>query len=429
MNAEIFSQITRDRFGTFGGLCPTTVPSFPTSFPVKVIRDDFPFLRQSMNGKPLVWFDNAATTQKPRCVIDRIKTFYERENSNIHRGAHTFAERATDLYEDARAAVADFLNAPKGSVVVFIRGATEGLNLIAQSYVKPLLEGGDEILLTALEHHANIVPWQMIAKEKNAVIRAAPVDNGGDIILSEYEKLITDRTKFISITHVSNAIGTVAPIAEMIDIAHRHGVRVAVDGAQSVSHLPIDLSASDADFFVFSGHKLFAPTGIGALCAKSGLLDGAPPYQGGGNMISDVAFTETKYAPLPARFEAGTGNIAGAVALREAILYVRKIGLKRIEAYEKTLTERGIDALKSVKNLSLVGSPKRRAGILSFVIKDVPVGVIERRLNDEGIAVRAGHHCAQPILRRLGFEATVRPSLAFYNTDWEIDRMVRALNF
>ena len=398
------------------------------NFNVHHIRSDFPILNQKLsNGKQLIWLDNGATTQKPRQVIDRISYFYEHENSNVHRGAHELAARSTDAYEKARQTVANFLGAPSKDNIIFVRGTTEGINLVAQSYVKPLLNEGDEIILTILEHHANIVPWQMIAKETGAVIKVAPVDESGQIILSEYERLFNKRTKFASFTHVSNALGTITPVYEMIQISHRYGVRTLIDGAQSVAHTPLNVSALDADFFVFSGHKIFAPTGIGAVYAKKDVLEAAKPYQGGGNMIKDVTFEHTVYNDPPVKFEAGTGNIADAVGLGAALDYVSQIGLPNISAYEHELLDYATHELNKIEGLRLIGTAKEKASSLSFVLDNSSVEEVGKHLSNHGIAVRAGHHCAQPILRHYGLEKTVRPSLAFYNTENEIDALVNAL--
>ncbi|MDR1471149.1 MAG: cysteine desulfurase [Synergistaceae bacterium] len=395
--------------------------------PLEKIRADFPILSERVNGKPLVWLDNAATTQKPRQVIDRISYYYALENSNVHRGAHELAARSTDAYEASRDKTARFIGAPGPENIVFVRGATEGLNLVANAYVKPLLRPGDEIVLTILEHHANIVPWQLVAEETGALIRAAPVDDDGQIILSEYARLFNVNTRFASITHVSNAIGTIAPVREMTAIAHGFGVRTCVDGAQSISHMPVDVSSLDADFFVFSGHKIFGPNGIGVVYGKSDALDSARPWQGGGNMIADVTFERTAYQRAPQKFEAGTGSIADAVGLGAALDYVSRIGMENIARYERELLEYGTRGLKGVPGLTLVGTAAQKAGVLSFVLDGHSNEEVGHYLNRAGIAVRAGHHCAQPILRRFGYEGTVRPSLAFYNTPGEIDLLVSSL--
>ncbi|MDR0233347.1 MAG: cysteine desulfurase [Zoogloeaceae bacterium] len=397
------------------------------SFDVNRIRADFPILNEKVGGKPLIWLDNGATTQKPRQVIERISCYYEHENSNVHRGAHELAARSTDAYEAARQTVANFLGAPAKDNIVFVRGTTEGINLVAHACVKPLLSPGDEIVLTWLEHHANIVPWQLIAQETGAVIKVAPVDETGQIILSEYERLFGPRTRFASVTHVSNALGTITPVHALTQIAHRYGVRILVDGAQSVAHTPLNVSELDADFFVFSGHKIFGPTGIGAVYAKADALEEARPYQGGGNMIRDVTFERTIYNPAPEKFEAGTGNIADAIGLGAALDYVSNIGLVNISAYEHELLDYATRELGRINGLRLIGTAKEKASVLSFVLEGASVQQVGKHLSDHGIAVRAGHHCAQPILRRFGLEATVRPTLAFYNTADEIDALVRAV--
>jgi cysteine desulfurase/selenocysteine lyase len=392
------------------------------------IRADFPILSERVHGLPLVWLDNAATTQRPKQVTDRLTYYYEHENSNVHRGAHTLAARSTDAYEAAREKTAHFIGAPDAKNIVFVRGTTEGINLIANAYVKPLLRPGDEIILTLLEHHANIVPWQLVAEETGAVIRVAPVDENGQIILSEYAALFNRNTRFVSAAHVSNALGTVLPVQEMAAIAHGFGVRIAVDGAQSVSHMPVNVSALDADFFVFSGHKIFGPTGIGALYGKDDVLEQARPWQGGGNMIADVTFERTLYQPHPQKFEAGTGNIADAVGLGAAIDYVSAIGMPNIEAYERELLEYGTGELSAIPGLRLIGTAPHKASVLSFVLDGHVTEKIGKYLDEKaGIAVRAGHHCAQPIVRHFGLEGTVRPSLAFYNTHAEIDLLARTL--
>lgn len=389
--------------------------------PVERIREDFPILAEHVDGKPLVWLDNAATTQRPRQVIERISHFYLHENSNIHRAAHALAARATDAYEAARDKIARFIGAPGPENIIFVRGTTEGFNLIAHSYVKPLLRPGDEIILTLLEHHANIVPWQLIAQETGAVIRVAPVDEDGQIIIEQYIALFNERTRFVSATHVSNALGTVTPVNELVAIAHRFGVRIAIDGAQSISHIPLNVSALDADFFVFSGHKIFGPTGIGVVYGKQEVLEEARPYQGGGNMIADVTFELTRYQPAPNKFEAGTGNIADAVGLGAAIDYVTSLGIENIARYEHELLEYGIEKLSRIPGLKLVGTAAQKTSVLSFVLEGHENEAVGRYLSQAGIAVRSGHHCAQPILRHFGYEGTVRPSLAFYNTPQEVD--------
>jgi cysteine desulfurases, SufS subfamily len=396
-------------------------------FDVASIRRDFPILRERVNGHPLIWLDNAATTQKPQSVIDRISYFYEHENSNIHRAAHELAARATDAYEDARNKVAHFLNASSSKEIVFVRGATEAINLVAQSWGRRHIGKDDEIVISWIEHHANIVPWQMLAAEKGARLRVAPVDDDGQILLDEYEKLLNPRTRLVSITQVSNALGTITPAHQMVQMAHRYGARVLVDGAQAVSHMPIDVQSLDCDFYVFSGHKVFAPTGIGVLYGKPDALAEAPPWQGGGNMIVDVTFEKTIYQPPPSRFEAGTGNIADAVGLGAAIDYLDQIGMANIERYEHELLIYATKELLTIPGLRLIGTAKEKAGVLSFVLDGFRTEEVGAALNREGIAVRSGHHCAQPTLRRFGVETTVRPSLALYNSFDDIDALVAAV--
>jgi cysteine desulfurase/selenocysteine lyase len=396
-------------------------------FDVGAVRRDFPILQEHLNGRQLVWLDNAATTQKPQAVIDRLSYFYSHENSNIHRAAHALAARATDAYEAAREKTRRFLNAPSIQDIVFVRGATEGINLVAKSWGVQNVQKDDEIVITWLEHHANIVPWQMLCALKGAHLRVAPVDNRGDILLGEYTKLIGPRTRLVAIPQVSNALGTVTPVREMIEIAHRQGARVLLDGAQAVSHIPVDVQVLDCDFYVFSGHKVFAPTGIGVVFGKQEVLQQTPPWQGGGNMIADVTFEKTIYQAPPGRFEAGTGNIADAVGLGAALDYVQRIGMPNIGSYEHDLLTYGIESLRTISGLRLVGSPREQAGVISFVLDGFRTEDVGAALNREGIAVRAGHHCAQPILRRFGLESSVRASLALYNTCEEIDALVAAL--
>jgi cysteine desulfurase/selenocysteine lyase len=391
------------------------------------IRADFPILHQKVEGRDLVWLDNGATTQKPKQVIDRISYYYEYENSNVHRAAHTLAARATDAYEAGRQKTADFLGAVSPENIVFVRGTTEAINLVANAYVRPILNPGDEIILTLLEHHANIVPWQLVAEQTGALIRVVPVDDSGQLIMSEYEQLFNKNTKFVSATHVSNALGTVTPVYELVQTAHRHGVRILIDGAQSVSHIPVNVTALDADFYVFSGHKIFGPTGIGAIYGKKDALEEAHPYQVGGNMIKDVTFERTIYNPAPLKFEAGTGNIADAAGLGAALDYVRGIGLEGIYAYEHELLQYATRELSKIKGLRLIGTAAQKASVLSFVLDGYSVPDIGKHLSSRGIAVRAGHHCAQPILRHFGLEATVRPTLALYNTHEEVDLLVKAI--
>ncbi|MDP9971667.1 cysteine desulfurase/selenocysteine lyase [Variovorax paradoxus] len=393
-------------------------------FDVHAVRRDFPILQERVNGRQLVWFDNAATTHKPQSVIDRIAYFYEHENSNIHRAAHELAARATDAYEGARERVRKFINAPEVEEVIFVRGTTEAINLVAKSWGGQHVGEGDEIIVSNLEHHANIVPWQQLAAAKGAKLRVIPVDDSGQVLLDEYRKLLNDRTKIVAVTQVSNALGTVVPVKEIVELAHRAGAKALVDGAQSVSHMRVDVQDIGADFFVFSGHKVFGPTGIGVVWGKREVLEDMPPWQGGGNMIADVTFEKTVFQPIPNKFEAGTGNIADAVGLGAAIDYVNKVGIENIARYEHDLLVYGMAQLGAIPGVRLIGTAADKASVMSFVLDSYTTEEVGHALNDEGIAVRTGHHCAQPILRRFGVETTVRPSLAFYNTFDEIDRLV-----
>jgi len=409
---------------------PISVPQIPGEheiFDVNTLRADFPILAETVNGKPLIWFDNAATTQKPQSVIDRLSYFYAHENSNIHRAAHELAARATDAYEDARESVRRFINAPRSEQIIFVRGTTEAINLVAASWGRKHLGPGDEIVITHLEHHANIVPWQAITQQAGAVLRVAPVDDAGNLLMNEFEQLLGPRTKLVAATQVSNALGTVTPVQQIVELGHRYGARVLIDGAQSIPHIPIDVQTLGADFFVFSGHKIFGPTGIGVLYGTEEALADTPPYQLGGNMIADVTLERSIYQGIPNKFEAGTGNIADAVGLGEAIRYVEKVGIERIAAYEHALLEYATPRLADIPGVRLVGTAVEKASVLSFVLAGHEPLDVGKALNAEGIAVRAGHHCAQPILRRMGLEATVRPSFAFYNTFEEIDVFIRAV--
>ncbi|RGE44083.1 SufS family cysteine desulfurase [Comamonas testosteroni] len=393
-------------------------------FDVNAVRRDFPILQERINGKQLVWLDNAATTHKPRQVIERIAHFYEHENSNIHRAAHTLAARATDAYEHAREVVRRFINAPDVNEVIFVRGTTEAINLVAKSWGGQNVGEGDEIIVSHLEHHANIVPWQQLAQAKGARLRVIPVDDAGQIRLDEYEKLLNDRTKIVAIGHVSNVLGTVVPVKEVVARAKARGITTLIDGAQSIAHTPVNVQDLGADFFVFSGHKIFAPTGIGALWGRREVLEAMPPWQGGGNMIADVTFEKTVFQPLPNTFEAGTGNIADAVGLGAALEYVERIGIENISRYEHALVDYGMQQLATIPGLRLIGTVPGKASVLSFTLEGYTTDEVGKALNAEGIAVRTGHHCAQPILRRFGVETAVRPSLAFYNTFDEVDLLV-----
>ncbi len=409
---------------------PEVVPldgSTSRPFDPNVVRRDFPILEERVHGHRLVWLDNAATTQKPRAVIERLVMYYERENSNVHRGAHTLAARATDAYETAREKVRGLLHAPSAEDIVFVRGTTEAVNLVAKSWGERNVGAGDEVVITWLEHHANIVPWQQLCALKGARLRVAPVDDRGQVQLEAYERLLGPRTRIVALPHVSNALGTIVPVREMIEMAHRQGAVVLVDGAQAVSHMPVDVQALDCDFYAFSGHKIFAPTGIGALYGKSALLEHMPPWQGGGNMIENVTFERTTYQPPPMRFEAGTASIGDATGLGAAIDYVSAIGLDRIEAYEHDLRLFAEERLVAVPGLRLIGTAPEKAGVMSFVLDGVRTEDVGAALDQEGIAVRSGHHCAQPILRRFGLESSVRASLAPYNTREDIEALEAAL--
>jgi cysteine desulfurase/selenocysteine lyase len=397
-------------------------------FDPRVVRRDFPILQERVHGRPLIWLDNGATTQKPNAVIDRLSTYYRHENSNVHRAAHTLAARSTDAYEGAREKVRRFLNAGSTREIVFVRGTTEGVNLVAKSWGARNVSEGDEIVITWLEHHANIVPWQQLCEAKGAKLRVAPVDDSGQVKLDEYEKLLNSRTKIVAFSHVSNALGTITPAQEMVRMARRYGARVLIDGAQSVAHMREDMQALDCDFFVFSGHKVFAPTGIGVVYGRADLLDNTPPWQGGGNMIADVTFEKTTYNAAPARFEAGTGSIADAVGLGAALDYLSEVGIENVNRYEHELLRYATAGILTVPGLRLIGTAKEKAGVLSFVLDGVQTEDVGKALDAEGIAVRAGHHCAQPILRRFGVETTVRATLAMYNTCEDVDALVNALH-
>jgi len=419
-------QSSLSKTGSALGAAPfSDLSSIP--FDVNAIRRDFPILQEKVNGRQLVWLDNAATTHKPQSVIDRLSYFYSHENSNIHRAAHTLAARATDAYEAAREKVRRFLNASTSKEIIFVRGATEGINLVAQSWGKRNIQKDDEIVITWLEHHANIVPWQMLCAEKGAKLRVAPVDSTGQVLLDEYEKLLNQRTRLVAFAHVSNALGTVTPVEEMIAAAHRYGAKVLVDGAQAVSHLRVDVQAYDCDFYVFSGHKVLAPTGIGVVYGKADVLENMPPWQGGGNMITDVTFEKTTYQTPPGRFEAGTGSIGDAVGLGAAIDYLERIGMVNVARYEHDLLLYATEAMQRIPGLHLIGTAREKASVLSFVLDGFRTEDVGSALNQEGIAVRSGHHCAQPILRRFGVETTVRPSLALYNTCEDVDALVTAI--
>jgi len=394
---------------------------------LKAIREEFPILRQRVHGKPLVYLDNAATTQKPQAVIDRLVRYYTEENANIHRGVHVLSVRATDAYDAARETVRRFLNAADAREIVFVRGATEGINLVAQAWGRTHVGAGDEIVISEMEHHSNIVPWQMLCEEKGAQLRVIPITDAGELRLDEYERLLNDRTRIVSVTHVSNALGTMNPVAEIVRLAHDRGIPVLVDGAQAVAHMPVDVQSLKSDFYVFSGHKVFGPTGIGVLYGRMALLDAMPPYQGGGDMIRSVTFERTLYNVVPHKFEAGTPNIAGAVGLAQALDYVTALGLDRVAAHEHGLLAYGTEALLRIPGLRLTGTAREKAGILAFVLEDVHPHDIGTILDRDGVAIRAGHHCCQPLMARLGVPATARASVALYNTREDIDALVGAL--
>ena len=390
-------------------------------------RDNFPVLNQRVHDKPLVYLDNAATTQKPQMVLDAMNQFYQADNSNIHRGVHELSERSTLHYEQARVKIQKFLNAADWREIIFCRGATEGINLVAYTYGRRHIEAGDEIVISAMEHHSNIVPWQILCEEKKAILRIAPINQRGELLLDEFEKLLGPRTRLVSIVHVSNALGTVNPIAEIVRISHAHGVPVFVDGAQAVAHLKVDVQALDCDFYALSGHKMFGPTGIGVLYGKAALLDKMPPYQGGGDMIRNVTFAKTTYNELPYKFEAGTPNIAGTIGLGAAVDYLNGIGLDRVAAYEHDLLDYGTQQLERIPGLRIIGTAREKASVLSFVLEGVHPHDVGTILDREGVAVRTGNHCAQPVLEWFGVPATTRASIAFYNTRQDIDALVAGI--
>lgn len=391
------------------------------------VRKQFPVLDQNVNGHKLVWFDNGATTQKPLRVINGLSDFYKHDYSNIHRGAHTLAARSTDLYEGAREKVARFINAPSADNIVFVRGTTEGINLVAQTFGRKYLSEGDNVIVSILDHHANIVPWQQVCKERHAELRAIPCDKNGDLILSDLEQLITPRTKFISVGHVNNTFGTINDIESVIRTAHSHNIPVLIDGAQSIAHTKVDVQELDCDYFVFSGHKIYGPSGIGVVYGKKEALEKLPPWQGGGNMIKDVTIERTIFNDPPARFEAGTPNIADAIGLGYALDFVQSVGIHNIEKHEHELTEYARTQIARIPGVDIIGNPKHRVSVVSLDIPGIPVPEVGTLLDKEGIAVRAGHHCAQPALRALGYEMSVRPTFAVYNTKDEVDRLVIAL--
>ncbi|MGB7718642.1 MAG: cysteine desulfurase [Bryobacteraceae bacterium] len=405
-----------------------TVPSvISAAFDVDRIREDFPVLKQRIHGKPLVYLDSAATAQKPFAVIDAIRKFHEVDCANIHRGVHELSQRSTAAYEETRIKAKRFLNARAKNELIFVRGTTEGINLVASSWGRKNVKAGDEIVISTLEHHSNIVPWQMLCEEKGARLRVIPVDDRGELLLEEYEKLLGPRTRMVAVGHVSNALGTINPVRQIVEMAHRAGALALIDGAQAAPHMKIDVQALDADFYAFSGHKVIGPTGIGILYGKARLLNAMPPYQGGGDMIKSVTFEKTVYADLPYKFEAGTPNIAGGIGLGAAFDYVARIGLDNIAAYEHELLLYGTEALSRIPGLRIIGTAREKAAVLSFVIDGIHPHDIGTVLDRQGIAVRTGHHCAQPVMDRFGVPATTRASLAFYNTFAEIDALAAGL--
>jgi len=402
-------------------------PNAHAELDVQAIRAEFPILERTVRGKPLVYLDNAATSQKPRFVLDAITRYYEGENANIHRGVHYLSELATADYENSRVRAQRFLNAAKSNEIIFVRGATEGINLVAQTYGRTHVGAGDEVLITAMEHHSNIVPWQMLCAEKGAKLRVTPINDRGELLIDEFEKLLGPRTKIAAFTHVSNALGSINPVRRMTEMAHRRHIPVLIDGAQAVPHMAVDVQAIDCDFYAFSGHKVYGPTGIGVLYGKAALLDAMPPYQGGGDMISSVTFEKTTYNKLPYKFEAGTPDIAGVIGLGAALDYVTDVGMDAIAVYENELLEYGTEKLSTIPGLRLIGTAAEKAGVLSFVLKDIHPHDVGTILDQEGIAIRTGHHCSQPVMDRFGIPATARASLAIYNTREDIDALAKGI--
>jgi cysteine desulfurase/selenocysteine lyase len=410
---------------------PRATPATPSpaGFDVRRLREDFPILRQKVHGKPLVYLDNAATTQKPQAVLEALRRYYTLDNANVHRGVHQLSERATREFEAARDKVRGFLNAADRREVVFVRGATEGINLVAQSWGRANARAGDEIIISAMEHHSNIVPWQMLCEQTGAVLRVVPISDDGEPLLDEYERLLGERTRLVSVVHVSNSLGTVTPVRRVIELAHARGVPVLLDGAQSAPHMPIDVRELDCDFFVLSGHKLYGPTGIGVLYGKADILGRMPPWQGGGDMIRSVSFARTTYADIPSRFEAGTPNIAGAIGLGAAIDYLESVGLEATAAHEDMLLRHATEKVREIPGVRILGTAPHKAAVLSFVVEDPPISALDvgTRLDLEGIAVRTGHHCCQPVMDRFAVPGTARASFALYNTVEEVDKFVAAL--
>tara|TARA_B100000949_G_scaffold67126_1_gene59631 strand:+ start:885 stop:2120 length:1236 start_codon:yes stop_codon:yes gene_type:complete len=398
------------------------------SFDVARIREDFPVLHQMVNGKPLVYLDNAATTQKPQAVIDALVRYYSADNSNVHRGVHTLSQRATEDYDSGRSKARQFLNAASDEEIIFVKGTTDGINLVAHSYARHHLGEGDEIIISTMEHHSNIIPWQVLCQEKGAHLRVIPISDAGELLMDEYESLLSSRTKLVAITHVSNVLGTVNPIKQIVEMAHSQGVPVLVDGAQATPHMPVDVQKLGCDFYVFSGHKIYGPTGIGVLYGKAELLEAMPPYQLGSDMIKSVTFERTVYNDLPYKFEAGTPNIAGVIGMGAAIDYLTEIGMDRIDNYEHGLLEYGTECLSGIDGVKIVGNAPGKASVLSFVMDCAHPHDIGTILDTEGVAIRTGHHCAQPLMNRYGVPATARASLSFYNTRDEVDLLVKAID-
>ena len=414
-------------------LANISVNAHPSSGPdrqgynVERIRADFPILHQKVHGHPLVYLDNAATSQKPRQVIDAITRYYERDNANIHRGVHYLSEKATEDYENARKTVQEFINAGDSREIIFVRSTTEAINLVAQTYVRQNLKPGDEVLITAMEHHSDIVPWQMICQEKQGKLQVAPINEDGELLLEEFERLLTPRTKLVAVAHLSNALGTINPIRRIVEIAHAKNVPVLVDGAQAAPRLPVDVRNLDCDFYAFSGHKIYGPTGIGVLYGKLPILESMPPYQGGGDMISSVAFERTVYNKVPHKFEAGTPDISGPIGLRAALEYINKLGIENIERHEHELLQYATEQVSLIAGVKLIGTAKEKAGVLSFVMEGVHPHDVGTILDQQGIAIRTGHHCAQPVMHRFGVPATARASFGLYNTKEEIDALVSGI--
>lgn len=394
---------------------------------VERIRADFPILHQKVHGHPLVYLDNAATSQKPRQVIDAITRYYERDNANIHRGVHYLSEKATEDYENARKTVQEFINAADSREIIFVRSTTEAINLVAQTYARQNLKPGDEVLITAMEHHSDIVPWQMICQEKQGKLQVAPINEDGELILEEFERLLTPRTKLVAVAHLSNALGTINPVRRIVEMAHAKNIPVLVDGAQAAPRLPVDVRSLDCDFYAFSGHKIYGPTGIGVLYGKLPLLESMPPYQGGGDMISSVAFERTVYNKVPHKFEAGTPDISGPIGLRAALEYINKLGIENIEKHEHELLQYATEQVSVIPGVKLIGTAKQKAGVLSFVMEGVHPHDVGTILDQQGIAIRTGHHCAQPVMHRFGVPATARASFGLYNTKEEIDALVSGI--